>query len=449
MVKVVVIGGNAAGLSAASAIKRTKPDWEVNVYEKGSYISYGSCGLPYYVAGMVKSSDKLITLTRETLLNKRNIPVYIHHNVKAVDFDNKTVTVENLDENKEFTEKYDYLFISTGAKPKLTEGLDVDHPRVFKVHVIDDADYIKEQVSKYKMKTGIIIGSGYIGLEMLEAYEAVGVEKLILIGKRLVFKSKTAEYVQNELEKHNIQLVIGHTGEKIIPLSDERLKVITDDNQEFEGDFVQVSIGVVPNTDMFKGTKLKMIKGAILTDEYMRTNIEGVYAGGDCCAVYHQIKKKYTYVPLAPAANKQGRLAGYTIAGKKVDPYPGVVGTSIFKVFDLHCAKTGVNLEEAKELGYNAESIIIENNEIAHYYPGVKKMSILLVFDKDSHLFLGGEITAPSPLGAKKIDVLATCLAAKMKIDDMQKLDLAYAPPFAPTYDPVLIAANVARRKCK
>jgi NADPH-dependent 2,4-dienoyl-CoA reductase/sulfur reductase-like enzyme len=189
--------------------------------------------------------------------------------------------------------------------------------------------------------------------------------------------------------------------------------------------------------------------GAVMTNEYMQTNIPNVYAAGDCASSYHKILKKNVYIPLAPAANKQGRIAGSYIAGKANIPFSGVVGTAIYKVLDLYCATTGITKEEAKQLGYDAQVTTIESKEIAHYYPGAKKMSVLLVFDAESHLLLGAEITAPSTLGAKKIDVIATALAAKMRIEDIQKLDLSYAPPFAPVWDPILIAANVARKKCK
>ncbi|MHA1213626.1 MAG: CoA-disulfide reductase, partial [Candidatus Heimdallarchaeota archaeon] len=175
---------------------------------------------------------------------------------------------------------------------------------------------------------------------------------------------------------------------------------------------------------------------------------ENVYSAGDCAAIYNKLLKKNVYSPLAPAANRLGRLAGTHIAGKKVDPFPGIVGTAVFKVYDLYCAQTGISEQFAKDMGYNVQTSLITINELAHYYPGAKKMSILLRFDPDSHLLLAAEITAPSSLGAKKIDVFATALTMKMTIDDIQQLDLAYAPPFAPAWDPILVSANVARKKC-
>ena len=447
---VVVIGGNPAGLSAASAIRRIHTDWRLDVYEKSQHISYGSCGIPYYVADEVKSLDNLKTLTKEEFEKIRNIPVHLFHEVIGVDFKKKTVQVKDIKNKNIFDKKYDYLVIATGGKAKDLPMVAIDHPNIFKIHTLDHAKRLKTFLEKNAVNSAVIIGAGYIGLEMLEAYEAQGVKDVTIIGPRLVFTSKSQKYIKEELEKHGIKVILQKRVKTIERLSDGCLKVILENGQFLETDIIQISIGVVPATDIFQETGLDMLpNGAIITDEYMRTNIENVYAAGDCVATYHQILKKKVYLPLAPAANKQGRIAGSHIAGRKVDPFLGVVGTAIFKVFDLYCGITGLTEKYVNEFGLNVQTIHIENNEIAHYYPGVKKMSILFRFDSKSHLFLGAEIVAPSTLGAKKIDVLATALAAKMKIDDIQKLDLSYAPPFAPVWDPILIAANVARRKCE
>ncbi|MHA2202272.1 MAG: FAD-dependent oxidoreductase [Candidatus Hodarchaeales archaeon] len=450
--KAVVIGGNPAGLSAASAIRRTHTDWEIDVYEKDQYVSYGACGIPYYVADEVKSLDQLITLTKEKLEEHRNIPVHLFHEVIKVDFEAKMALVRDLKNQKEFNKPYDFLVIATGAKAKSDPCLDIDHPRVFKVHTLNHAESLKSFLEENKVNSVVIIGSGYIGLEMLESYISQGIKgrEITVIGPRLIFRSENQKYVELELQNHGINLILQKRVKRVEPISDTHLKVILNNGQIITTDLVQISIGVVPATGMFKDTKLERLpNGAIITNEFMQTNIPHVYAAGDCASSYHQILEKNVYIPLAPAANKQGRIAGSYIAGKTNLPFPGVVGTAIYKVLDLYCATTGITQEEAKQLGYDAQITSIESKEIAHYYPGAKKMSISLVFDAESHLLLGAEITAPSTLGAKKIDVIATALAARMQIDDLQKLDLSYAPPFAPVWDPILIAANVARKKCR
>ncbi|MHA1945936.1 MAG: FAD-dependent oxidoreductase [Candidatus Hodarchaeales archaeon] len=446
--EIVIIGGNPAGLSAASAIRRLHPDWTIDVYEKGEYISYGACGIPYYVSDEIHDINSLITLTKEQMENKRKIPIHLNHELIDVDFSSKKVEIQG---DTTFKRTYDYLVIATGGHARSFPELDLDHSRIFYVHTLNHAKQLKTVIKNpnNNIKSVVVIGAGYIGLEMLEAYKAMNIGDIKIIGPRLVFRSNTQKYILDELTKHGVNAIIGKRVKNLEYLSEKQLRIILDDETSYVTDLLQISIGVSPATEVFKNKGLKMLtNGAIITNELMQTNIPDVYAAGDCIASYHQILDKNVYIPLAPAANKQGRLAGSVIAGKNVDPYPGVVGTSIFKVFDLYCAKTGISLDEALKLGYDAESIIIDNIEKAHYM-GSKKMSLLLVFDTKSHRLLGAEITAPSTLGAKKIDTLATALSAKMRIEDIQALDLAYAPPFSPVWDPILIAANVARRKCK
>ncbi|WP_455463361.1 FAD-dependent oxidoreductase [Candidatus Hodarchaeum mangrovi] len=450
--KVLLIGGNPAALSAASAIRREHADWEICVYEKDKFVSYGACGIPYYVSDKVKSLDNLITLTKDDLEKKRKIPVFINHEVISVDFQKKKCAIYDKDSDKSFYSKYDYLVIATGAIAKLVKGLDIDHPRVFKVHTLYDAKRLKNFLKSHQIKSVVIIGGGYIGLEMLEAYLAYSIEgsNITVISPQLVFNSESQDYIINVAEKYRINLMLNQRVKSLDRISEEKIKVNFQDGKSMNTDLVQISIGVVPNTDIFKNSQLKLLpNGAIITDEFMRTNIPNVYAAGDCVASYHNILEKPVFIPLAPTANKQGRIAGSHIAGTPdLDPFSGVYGTAIFKVLDLYCGRTGITLEEAKELGYQADYVLIENNEIAHYYPGATKMSVLLVFCTKTHRLLGAEITAPSPMGAKKIDTLATALACKMTIRDLQKLDLAYAPPFSSVWDPILIAANIARKKC-
>jgi NADPH-dependent 2,4-dienoyl-CoA reductase/sulfur reductase-like enzyme len=449
--RIVVIGGNPAGLSAASAIRRLKKNWEINVYEKDKFISYGACGIPYYIADEIKKVDSLITLTQSQMQEKRNIPVHIYHEVIDVNFSEKNVTIKDVKNDVSFIRPYDKLVIATGGQEKPLKEFKDKHDRIYYIHTLNHAKKLKEflKTSTNEINNVTIIGAGYIGLEMLEAYKAHNIPYITIIGPRLVFESDSQKYVYQELVNHGIQIKFGNRVREIKTLSEKELRIILDDSTEIDSDLLQISVGVNPATSLFREKGVDMLpNGAILTNEYMETNIPDVFAAGDCVASYHRILKKNVYVPLAPAANKQGRIAGSAIAGSKAIGFPGIVGTSIFKVLDLYCSRSGITISEAREIGYSPESILIENNEIAHYM-GSKKMTILLVFDIESRLLLGAEITAPSALGAKKIDVFATAIAFGMKIDDIQKLDLSYAPPFAPVWDPILIAANVARKKCK
>jgi NADPH-dependent 2,4-dienoyl-CoA reductase/sulfur reductase-like enzyme len=450
--KLIVIGGNPAGLSAASAVKRAHPDWEIIVYEMGEYVSYGSCGLPYYIYDLVENREKLMTLTPQLLREKRKINVKLYHKVNSVNFENKTITVLDIENSKEILDDYDFLMISVGAKPK---QMNIEHPNIFYIHTIPDADYIKNVIRKNQFKSGVLIGSGYIGLEMVEAYKELGVENLTLIGPRLIYTSESQKFINQELEKHNVRVIQGKYVKEVKKIENGKLKLILP-NDSIETEFIQASIGVIPNTKFLEGTSLKMDKGAIVVDQYMRTNIDQVYAGGDCVTSYHRVLNKNVFMPLAPAANKQGRIAGKNIAleGRPTHSFPGIVGTSLWKVFDLYCGKTGIDIQEARECGIDADSVLITTNEVAHYYPDIngnfgEKMSTLLVFDVNSHKLLGGEITSPSPIGAKKIDVLATALYAEMTIEDIQNLDLGYHPAFSGVWDSLLVAANVASKKLK
>lgn len=447
--KIRIIGGNPAGLSAASAVKKAHPEWEVIVYERSEFVSYASCGIPYYVEELVDDIHRLITITKERFMSERDIPIQTQHEVRKVDFSKKELTIKNLVNNQEFQDSFDKLLIATGAKPLLTSGLSLSHPRVFYVRSMENAIAIRQFLQGTKVDKVVIIGAGYIGLEMLEAYLHYHVKEIHLIAKHDILPGKFGEKVRDLIISKGIHLHHNQIATQLTRINDQQLEVVLQDGNKIVADMVQISIGVVPDTDLFTNTPLRMERGAIVVDRFQQTNIPDVFAAGDCCLAYHQLLNKYIYLPLAPCANKQGRVAGNKMADLPTNEFQGVVGTAIFKVLDLHLAKTGISDQEAKTMGYDVDSVMIDNNEIAHYYPGAQKMSILLRFDKKSHLLLGAEILAPNPIGAKKIDVLATALTAKMKIEEIQTLDLAYAPPFGTVWDPIVIAADVASKKLK
>ncbi len=448
--RVVIIGGNPAGLSAASRIRKAHKDWDLVVYEKGNYISYAACGIPYYIEEKVKDLQNLITLTKEDMESKRNVPIKMHHEVIEVNFEEKQLLIKNLDTGEEFEDVYDKLMIATGGKSAVPRSLNVDHQRVLQVHTLDDGLKVRKMLQKEKFNSVLIVGTGFIALEMLEVYKHYGISKITVVGDFFVFRTKTEERIKAELEKHGIEIELRVLVDRLDLLDNGQIQATLDNGRQITAELVQVSVGVIPATELFQEKGLKMAEnGAILIDRKAETNIPEVYAAGDCTMVYHKLRQQDVYIPLAPAANKLGRIAGNNIAGKEVKPFGGVTGTFIFKVFDLYCSKTGLTLEEAKKQNYNAESIFITNNEIAHYYPGAAKMSVLLVFDKTTHRVLGAELTAPTPLGAKKIDVIVAAIYGEMTIPDLQEFDMAYAPPFAPVWDPILIAANIAWKKCE
>lgn len=447
--KLRIIGGNPAGLSAASAAKKNHPNWDVMVYERSHFVSYASCGIPYYVEELIDDIHQLITISKENFLKDRNIPILTEHEVIKVDFNSKILKIRDLKTNQEFIDSFDKLVIATGAKPLVTGGLQIKDPRVFIIRNMENAMQIRDFLHSNIIQKIVIIGAGYIGLEMIEAYLHYKIKEIHLIAKSTIFDGKLGDIIKKEIESRGIIYHNDQVAEKIENINDKNLRVILSNGEFIEADMVQISIGVIPDTDLFNNTQLKMENGAIIVDRFLRTNIENVYAAGDCAVVYHRILRKNVYMPLAPTANKQGRIAGNHLSNIQTPEFPGIVGTAIFKVLNLYIGRTGISDAEAKEIGYDPDSVYIENNEIAHYYPGAKKLFLNLRFDKKSHMILGAEIIAPSPVGAKKIDVIATALYSGMRIDDLQSLDLAYAPPFGTVWDPILIAAEVAGKKLK
>lgn len=447
--KLRIIGGNPAGLSAASAAKKNHPDWDILVYERSQFVSYASCGIPYYVEELVDDVNRLITISKEKFLKERNIPILTQHEVFFIDFNSKILKIRDLKTNEEKIDSFDKLVISTGAKPLVTAGLQIHHPRIFYVRNMENAIQIRDFLRSNPINRVVIIGAGYIGMEMIEAYLHYKIKEIHLIVKKPIFTGKLGEIIRKEIESNGVYYHDDSVAEKIESINENQLRVVLSNGSSIDSEMVQLSIGVIPDTDLFKNTQLKMENGAIIVDRYQRTNIPDVYAAGDCAVVYHRILKQNAYIPLAPAANKQGRIAGNHLSNIQTSEFLGVCGTAIFKVLNLYIGRTGIMDEQAKEMGYDVDSVYIENNEIAHYYPGAKKLSINLRFDKKSHLILGAEIIAPNPIGAKKIDVFATALYAGMKVEDLQSLDLSYAPPFGTVWDPIIIAADVASKKLK
>jgi len=426
LARLVVIGGSAAGMAAAAKAKRVNKSLEVVVFERSQYVSYAPCGVPYYIEGLVKNLNSLVYYTAEYFRNKRNIDVRVRHEVQDVDPAAKKVTVKDLDKEKIFEMEYDYLVLATGAKPYIPEKLNPNIKGVFTIRTLEDGERIK--IASEKAKRIGIVGGGYIGLEMTEAFRMRGKEVLLLqrsYPMRRAVDLEISKDIIEELQKHNVNL---HLGESLKDIEDENeaLRIITD-KDEYLVDIVILAMGVKPNVDLAKRMGVKLgVTGAIKVNERMETSVN---------------------LPFAPAANKMGRVAGDNIAGGN-SRFKGVLGTTFTKIFSLHVGRTGLSEWEAKAAGFDAVAVDINHISRSHYFPGKERMHIRLIADRKSHRILGGAITGREGV-ASRVNTLAAALWGGLTVEDLTQLDLGYAPPFAPVWDGLIIAANVMKRELK
>ena len=441
----VVVGGDAAGMSAASKAKRENPELDVVVFEKGEWVSYAACGMPYYVKGEVGDLEDLVAVTPEEFREERDIDLRTGHEVIGVDPGAGTVTVEG--EGETFEQPYDHLLVATGAtavEPPF-DGLDLDG--VFTIHNMDEAGAIQNYVTERSPDTAAVVGGGYVGVEMAEALSARGADVHLyemLPHVLQPFGDAVAEVVEEHLRAQGVHLhldtaVSGFDGEGSV----ERVAF---EGESRPADIAVVGVGVAPNTQLAADAGIELGEtGAIATDEYGRTNYGNVYAAGDCAEARNVVTGEPDHVPLALTANRAGRAIGQTIAADP-EPVGGTAGTAIVKAFDLGAARTGVVDEQrAREAGFDPVSVSVSAPTRAHYYPGGAELTVTLVADGESGRLLGGTVVGRE--GAKRVDTVATALAAGMTVSELQKADLAYAPPFSPVRDPILTAANVLESK--
>lgn len=444
---IVVIGGSAAGMAAAAKAKRTNPLANVIVFEKTNYVSYAPCGIPYLFMGLIHEFNKLVYYTKEYFIEKRKIDVKTRHEVVEIDVSGKSVTAINLDTGKEIVANYDKLILATGGvinKPNI-KGIDLDG--IHSLRTLEDGKRLYK--ASFKSKVIGIIGAGYTGLEMAEAFIKMG-KKVYLFQRRdhvvRTMDPEITKYIENELVKNRINLQLG---EEVVELKgkDRVMKIITNKG-EYNVDLVLLSTGVKPNTKLVSKIGLKIgVTGGIKVNEYMMTNIKDVYAAGDNVETINLVNNKPVYFPSAPVANKMGRVAGDNAAGGN-SSFPGIVGTIIFKVFNLHIGRTGLSSREALESGFNVVTEQITHVSRSHYYPGYKELHVRLIVDKDTHRILGGQIVGYEGV-VGRINTLAAIVTAGMGIEDLSMLDLGYAPPFAPVWDPLIVAANIISRKIR
>ena len=439
--KVVIVGGVAGGATAAARIRRLDEQAEIVVFERSGFISYANCGLPYYIGGMIEDPEDLTLQTPESFFSRFRVHMKVHHEVTAIHPDQKSLTVKNLETGAVFEESYDKLLLSPGAKPVIPDLPGIDSSKLFTLRTVEDTYRIKAFVDRNKPKAAVIVGGGFIGLEMAENLRHLGMEVTIVQRpKQLMnpFDSDMASFIHSEVRKHGVKLMLGHTVEGFLE-KDSGVNVLLKDCAPLHADMVVLAIGVTPESTLAKEAGLALgIKGSILVNDRMETSAPDIYAVGDAVQVKHFVTEQDTLIALAGPANKQGRIAADNICGGD-SHYLGSQGSSVIKVFDMTAASTGINETNAKKAGISVDTVILSPMSHAGYYPGGKVMTMKVVFEKETYRLLGAQIVGYDGVD-KRIDVLATAIHAGMNATELKNLDLAYAPPYSSAKDPVNMA---------
>ena len=443
--KVVIVGGVAGGATAAARIV---------VFERSGYISYANCGLPYYIGDVIRDPEDLTLQTPESFLSRFRIQMKVHHEVTAIHPDRKTVSVKNLETGKEFQESYDKLLLSPGAKPVWPNWPGMDNDRLFTLRSVEDAFRIKKFINENGPKSAVMVGGGFIGLEMAENLWELGMDVTIVQQPRQLmtaFDGDMASFIHAEMRKHGVKLALGYSVEGFEE-NNGGIDVLLKDNKPIHTDMVILAIGVSPETTLAGDAGLALgIKGSILVNDRMETSVPDIYAVGDAVQVKHYVTGENALIALAGPANKQGRIAADNICGGD-SHYLGSQGSSIIKIFGMTAATTGINETNARKSGLDVDTVILSPMSRAGYYPGGKLMTLKVVFEKGTYRLLGAQILGYEGVD-KRIDVLATAIRAGLKATQLKDLDLTYAPPYSSAKDPVNMAGfmidNIAKGTLK
>ncbi len=442
--RIVIVGGVAAGMSAAAKAKRIDSTLDITVFERSPHVSYGACGLPYYISGTIPALESLIAYTPEYFSDHRGIDVRVRHEVRGVDPAGKTVRVVDLESGKEWDEPYDKLMLATGASPKRLPEQD-RYRNMYCLHNLEEGMRLKAALSS--AKNVAVIGAGFIALEMCEALRALGIHTHVFQRSSHIMKSLDADMtapIEDELAKNGVTL---HKNQRMIAFegSDTLVEKVVTEEGAYPVDAVIVAIGVTPNVGIARKAGVAIgISGAILTNKHMETTVKGIYAGGDNTQGYSIITGDPCYFPLGDTANRMGKIAGENMAGGTAH-YGGCMGSAIVKVFDLAVARTGFTADHAEMLGIDASQSVSRHTSRAHYYPGGSSIYTKLIINNENEAIIGGQMVGREGVSGR-INVLATAIAQKMTPEGLYHVDMCYSPPYSPVWDPLLIAAGVARK---
>ncbi|HEX2038569.1 MAG TPA: FAD-dependent oxidoreductase [Acidimicrobiales bacterium] len=433
--RLVVIGGDAGGMAAASQARRRRPDLEIVALEKGRWTSYSACGIPYLVGGDVDSLDRLVVRDPQTFRDRFRIDVRTRHEAMAIDLDRRTVEVRDHEHDRTYTTGFDLLHLGTGAVSLRPPLPGIDLPIVHGVQTLEDATRIPTDA-----RNVVVVGGGYIGLEMAEAFLRRGARVTVVEKAPQVMGTLDPDMgalVSQAMREAGADVRCDTAVEAFEP------DAVVTEHGPVPADLVILGLGVAPNSRLAAEAGIETgVKGAVKVDVRQRTSADGVWAAGDCCESFHLVARRPVHLALGTVANKQGRVAGIDIGGGYAT-FPGVVGTAVTKVCSTEVGRTGLTEAEAQRLGFGYDAVTIESTTRAGYFPGAGRITVKVLAERRSGRLLGGQLVGVEG-AAKRVDVLATALTAGMTVEEMTALDLSYAPPFAPVWDPVLLAARAA-----
>ena len=446
--KIIIIGGVAAGMSAAAKASRIDKNAEIVIYEKTEIVSWGACGLPYYVGNFYEDPNNMIARPVEKFI-EAGMNIKIKHEVIGIDVEKKIVTIKNLVSGEIFNDNYDKLMVATGAHAIMPPIKNLSAKGVYTLKDYTDGLILKEAMMKDENQDIVVVGAGYIGIEIVEAAKHLGKRsvRLIQLGDRVLLESfdkEITDVMEEEIRAHEgVELHLEEAVQEIVE-KDGKVVGIKTNKGEYSADLVIIATGVRPNTAFLKETGIEMLpNGALVIDEFGRTSIDSIYSAGDCATVYHTVKKENVYIPLATTANKIGRVVGENLAGKNT-PFKGTLGSAAIKVLDVEAGRTGITENEAIKMGINYKTVFVKDKNQTNYYPGREDIFVKLIYDAETRVLLGGQIAGKKG-AVLRVDSLATAIYAGLTVDEIGMMDFCYAPPFARTWDVMNVAGNVAK----
>ena len=439
--KVIIIGGVAGGASAAARIRRLDETAQIIVLERSNYVSYANCGLPYFIGGVIREQAELTLQTPQSFWERFHIDVRVRNEAVDIDVKSKTVAIRRLDTGEIYHEQYDKLLLSPGAKPVVTHLPGVTSDRIFSLRTVEDTLRIRKFIEEYKPATAVLVGGGFIGLEMAENLTAMGISVTVIQRSNQLFAPMDADmasFIHAQMRSHGVKLELEKT---VTGFSSKGGKPVTmiKDSEPISSDMVLLGVGVEPDTVLAEKAGLALgIRGAVAVNEYMETSVPDIYAVGDAVEVSHFVTGKKSLISLAGPANKQGRIAADNICGGN-SMFKGAQGSSVIKIFEMTGAVTGINEKTAEAAGIVYDKVVLSPVSHAAYYPGGQTMYMKVLYEKETLRLLGAQIAGYEGVD-KRIDVIAAAIRAGMTADKLAELELAYAPPYSSAKDPVNMA---------